>query len=208
MTVGNNISDALTLAPTDPPAPVKVLTAAVADMASMIPRPYAPGARHISIVNSTNVGRTPYAQSLGSAAVAAATQLSAQFNGALARQIAGLKATSPGLNVYPANAFAFTEQAVANPAAFPLCISPQDHLHTGHTFRMAWLDRIPLWILIAVALTLGLAPFVPEPHVWEKLKMLAAGTLARPIDIFDLLYHAAPWVLLALKLVRMAQRRG
>jgi len=72
---------------------------------------------------------------------------------------------------------------------------------------VAWLDRIPLWILVAVALTLGLAPFVPEPHVWEKLKMLAAGTLSRPIDIFDLLYHGVPWVLLALKLVRMAQRR-
>ena len=72
---------------------------------------------------------------------------------------------------------------------------------------MAWLDRIPLWILVAVALLLGLAPFVPEPHVWEKLKMLAAGTLTRPIDIFDLLYHGAPWVLLALKLVRMAQQR-
>lgn len=73
---------------------------------------------------------------------------------------------------------------------------------------MAWLDRIPVWILVAVALTLGLAPFVPEPHVWEKLKMLAAGTLARPIDIFDLLYHGVPWVLLAMKLVRMARRRG
>lgn len=73
---------------------------------------------------------------------------------------------------------------------------------------MSWLDRIPLWILVAVALTLGLAPFVPEPHVWEKLKMLAAGTLSRPIDIFDLLYHGVPWVLLALKLVRMMQRRG
>ena len=73
---------------------------------------------------------------------------------------------------------------------------------------MTWLDRIPVWILVAVALTLGLAPFVPEPHVWEKLKMLAAGTLSRPIDIFDLLYHGVPWLLLALKLVRMAQRRG
>jgi len=72
---------------------------------------------------------------------------------------------------------------------------------------MAWLDRIPFVILIAVALLLGLAPFVPEPHLWEKLKMLAAGTLSRPIDIFDLLYHAAPWVLLVLKLVRMVQQR-
>ena len=73
---------------------------------------------------------------------------------------------------------------------------------------MAWLDRIPLWILVVVTLTFGLAPFVPEPHVWEKLGMLADGTLRRPIDIFDLLYHGAPWVLLALKLVRLAQRRA
>jgi hypothetical protein len=73
---------------------------------------------------------------------------------------------------------------------------------------MAWLDRIPVWILVAIALTLGLAPFAPEPHVWEKLKMLAAGTLSRPIDIFDLLYHGVPWLLLALKLIRVAQRRG
>jgi hypothetical protein len=72
---------------------------------------------------------------------------------------------------------------------------------------MQWLDRIPLVVLIIAALTLGLAPFVPEPHLWEKLKMLAAGTLSRPLDIFDLLWHAAPWLLLAAKLVRMATTR-
>jgi hypothetical protein len=87
------------------------------------------------------------------------------------------------------------------------CAAAASFVAAGHTARMAWLDRIPLWILVVVALTLGLAPFVPEPHVWEKLKMLAAGTLSRPIDIFDLLYHAAPWLLLALKFVRMAQLR-
>jgi hypothetical protein len=62
-------------------------------------------------------------------------------------------------------------------------------------------------VLLILALTLGLAPFVPEPHLWEKLKMLAAGTLSRPLDIFDLLWHAAPWLLLAAKLVRMATTR-
>jgi hypothetical protein len=62
-------------------------------------------------------------------------------------------------------------------------------------------------VLIIAALTLGLAPFVPEPHIWEKLKMLATGTLSRPLDIFDLLWHAAPWLLLAAKLVRMATMR-
>jgi hypothetical protein len=62
------------------------------------------------------------------------------------------------------------------------------------------LARIPLTVLILLCATLGLAPFVPEPHVWEKLKMLAQGGLTRPIDIFDLVLHGAPWLVLVLKL--------
>lgn len=69
---------------------------------------------------------------------------------------------------------------------------------------MEFLDRIPLPALAAGALLLGLAPFFPEPHIWEKLKMLFAGTLSRPIDIFDLLFHAALPVLLVVKLIRNA----
>ena len=67
---------------------------------------------------------------------------------------------------------------------------------------MNWLDKIPTSTLVIVSLTLGLAPFAPEPHVWEKLKMLAAGDLTRPIDIFDLFLHGTPWVLLIMKLLR------
>lgn len=67
---------------------------------------------------------------------------------------------------------------------------------------MAWIDRIPLLALVLFAATLGLAPFQPEPHVWEKLKLLAAGELTRPIDILDFLMHGAPWILLAIKLTR------
>ena len=70
------------------------------------------------------------------------------------------------------------------------------------------LDRIPLAPLALAALALGLAPFFPEPHLWEKLKMLAAGTLSRPIDIFDLVLHATPVLLLVAKLIRMALTRG
>jgi len=62
------------------------------------------------------------------------------------------------------------------------------------------LDALPLWALLVLCLTLGLAPFTPEPHVWEKLKMLAAGQLTQMIDILDLAMHGAPFVLLALKL--------
>lgn len=62
------------------------------------------------------------------------------------------------------------------------------------------LAQLPLSILVILCLTLGLAPFVPEPHIWEKLKMLVSGTLTRPIDIFDMLFHGVPWILLLLKL--------
>jgi len=68
---------------------------------------------------------------------------------------------------------------------------------------MKWLDKIPLTTLVVIALLLGLAPFAPEPHLWQKLKMLAAGELIKPIDIFDLFLHGAPAVLLVLKLLRM-----
>ena len=68
---------------------------------------------------------------------------------------------------------------------------------------MAFIDKIPLMELTLIAVLLGLAPFFPEPHLWEKLKMLAAGTLVRPLDIFDLLMHATPLVLLLIKLYRV-----
>jgi len=66
---------------------------------------------------------------------------------------------------------------------------------------IAFIQSLPIPILIVLCLTLGLAPFTPEPHIWEKLKMLAAGDLKRPIDIFDLLLHGLPFVLLILRLV-------
>lgn len=72
---------------------------------------------------------------------------------------------------------------------------------------MSLLDRTPLVLFVVLALTLGLAPFLPEPHLWEKLKMLVDGTLQRPIDIFDLVMHGTPWVLLAAKLVSMVKSR-
>lgn len=70
---------------------------------------------------------------------------------------------------------------------------------------MKWIDEIPWLFIIVAALFFGLAPFTPEPHVWEKLKMLASGTLTRPIDIFDLLLHASPFLLAAVKAWRDLQ---
>ena len=68
---------------------------------------------------------------------------------------------------------------------------------------MKFIDQLPLSALLLIALTLGLAPFSPQPHVVEKLGMLFNGELSKPIDIFDLLMHGTPWVLLAIKIVRL-----
>ena len=55
-------------------------------------------------------------------------------------------------------------------------------------------------ILIVACATIGLAPLFPEPHVWEKLRMLVQGNLTSAFDWFDLLMHGTPWVLVVLKI--------
>lgn len=56
--------------------------------------------------------------------------------------------------------------------------------------------------LIPLVLLLGFAPFYPQPHMVEKLRMLLAGTLKKPIDIFDLLWHAWPFALLVYRILQ------
>lgn len=69
------------------------------------------------------------------------------------------------------------------------------------------LDSISYWMLAPVAVLLALAPFRPEPHLVEKVRMLVQGTLTKPIDIFDLLLHATPLVLLLVKVIADLVRR-
>ncbi len=64
---------------------------------------------------------------------------------------------------------------------------------------MAWLDKIPWLGLLLVAGFLGMAPMQSQPHLIEKLLMVSQGTLVKPIDIFDLLLHGSPLILLTLK---------
>lgn len=52
-------------------------------------------------------------------------------------------------------------------------------------------------IVILLCLTLGLAPFLPEPHILGKLKWLAGGANGMGLnDYFDALLHGFPFVLL------------
>ena len=73
---------------------------------------------------------------------------------------------------------------------------------------MKWIDKLSWPVVVVLVATLGLAPFSPQPHVLEKLGMLFDGTLSRPIDIFDLVLHGTPWVLLFIKAVTQLLNKG
>lgn len=72
---------------------------------------------------------------------------------------------------------------------------------------MRQIDRVPLWLLVLVAAFMLGAPFSPEPHWVEKARMLHAGTLHRPIEIFDVFWHLLPAVLLVIRTARMMARK-
>lgn len=67
---------------------------------------------------------------------------------------------------------------------------------------LSFLDKIPYMFLIVITVFMLLAPFYPMPHAVEKLIMLKNGTLKKPIDIFDLVFHLFPLMLLVLKIIR------
>jgi hypothetical protein len=73
---------------------------------------------------------------------------------------------------------------------------------------LGWIDRTPLGVLVAMTAWMLVAPIVPEPHLIEKWRMLRQGTLTRPIDLFDVVWHLLPAALLALHLWRMRASTG
>ena len=48
---------------------------------------------------------------------------------------------------------------------------------------------------LIACLTLGLAPFLPEPHIVGKVRWLVGGAHGMaPLDWFDLVLHGSPWL--------------
>lgn len=56
---------------------------------------------------------------------------------------------------------------------------------------------------LVLSLTLGLAPFFPEPHLIGKIQWVLGGAEGMAaMDYFDLLLHGSPWIWLIVTLIR------
>ena len=64
-----------------------------------------------------------------------------------------------------------------------------------------------LLIPIIMCTTLGLAPFVPEPHIIKQINNILQGTFNKPLDWFDLLMHGAPWLYLIYSIISFYNHR-
>lgn len=67
---------------------------------------------------------------------------------------------------------------------------------------MAKTNTSKIMIGLLASLTLGLAPFNPEPHLFGKIRWIAGGAVGMgPQDWFDLVLHGAPWLFLIYAIV-------
>ncbi|MBB3838398.1 hypothetical protein FHS57_002403 [Runella defluvii] len=68
------------------------------------------------------------------------------------------------------------------------------------------LDNWQLWLM--ASLTLGLAPFLPEPHIVGKIRWILGGAVGmKAIDWFDFVLHGTPWLLFIRALVIKIARK-
>ena len=52
-------------------------------------------------------------------------------------------------------------------------------------------------LILLLCLTLGLAPYFPEPHILGKFRWILGGAKGMELmDWFDVLLHGLPWLLL------------
>lgn len=67
------------------------------------------------------------------------------------------------------------------------------------------IDNLPFGPVMFLGTVFTLMPFVPEPHLWQKIMMITNGLYMAPIDWFDICVHGGAALLVAFKLTRHLQ---
>lgn len=67
-------------------------------------------------------------------------------------------------------------------------------------FNILMIFNPVLWVM--ATLTMGLAPWTPEPHIVGKVRWIMGGANGmKMIDWFDFLMHGTPFLMLAITIV-------
>ena len=60
---------------------------------------------------------------------------------------------------------------------------------------MKSLFQSTIFLAVVACLTMGLAPYQPEPHLVGKIRWVVGGAKGMAFeDYFDLVLHASPWL--------------
>ena len=69
-------------------------------------------------------------------------------------------------------------------------------------------NKSKIGLALMLSLTLGLAPFFPEPHIWGKLKWIAGGASGMEfMDYFDVVLHGFPWIFLIIEVAKKVAKK-
>lgn len=68
-------------------------------------------------------------------------------------------------------------------------------------------DHVKLALILCI--TIGLTPYYPVPHSYEKLKwLLEGGNNMLMLDFFDLIFHNLPWLYLLGSVIYFYRRKA
>ncbi|MDQ8022981.1 MAG: SGNH/GDSL hydrolase family protein [Moraxellaceae bacterium] len=160
---------------------------AVGDIAVALGQLVGSGARHLLLPNITDLGLTPRVAAMGPMAQVATSQMVMDFNTAIDGVIAGLSASTPGLDVIRFDTFHLLREVMANagdygftdfsacisgfvgtPSPTPACSNPDQHIF--------WDDIHPTSATAQILADRTLAALVPAPATLA-LALLALGVL-------------------------------
>jgi len=67
-----------------------------------------------------------------------------------------------------------------------------------------WLEPIPFGLLTLISIWMLIAPIFPEPHLVQKAMWLVQGQAFKAIDVFDVVWHLFPSILLLIKWLKLS----
>ena len=71
-----------------------------------------------------------------------------------------------------------------------------------------FIDGLPAFPTIIIGVWMGLAPFMPEPHLVQKFLMAMNGDAFKLIDVFDVFMHGSLGAIAILKIWRILSMRS